>query len=317
MFDERLYPDLLVGLRAPDDAAVWRVDDTRAIVFTADFFTPIVDDPYDWGAIAAANALSDVYAMGGQPFLALNLAALPAGLPEEIIAAVLRGSAEKVREAGAIVAGGHTIDDDEPKFGLAVLGYAPPDRLGTKHGAREGDWLVLTKPLGVGLITTALKADLAAPEHIAAAVDSMKRLNKVAAEALGAVTPHSVTDITGFGLLGHAWEVAERSHVRLRLRFDALPFQPGARQYAQDLLFPGMASKNQRDYGAHVSFAEKLAYEDQLLLFSPETSGGLLVALTPADADAFVARCHELGQGAWVIGEVGDTPTGEPTIDVS
>jgi selenide,water dikinase len=301
----------------PDDAAVWRVDDERALVFTVDFFTPVVDDPYDWGAIAAANALSDIYAMGGQPFLALNLAAFPANLPEEIIRQVLLGSAEKVREAGAIVAGGHTIDDEEPKFGLAALGYAPPSRVGVKAAARAGDLLILTKPLGVGLITTAAKADAAAPEHLAAAVDSMKRLNKAAAEALrAAATPHAVTDITGFGLLGHAWEVADRSGVRLSLRYNDIPFLPGAHQYAEDLLFPAMAGKNQSDYGPFVRFADGLEYEDKLLLFSPETSGGLFLTLPPEDARAYVAHCRESGQDAWIIGEALPPDGSEVVIEV-
>ena len=297
VFDESLYPDLLVGLSVPDDAAVWRVDDQRALVFTADFFTPVVDDPYDWGVIAAANALSDVYAMGGKPFLALNLAAFPADLPEEIIKQVLLGSAETVRAAGAIVAGGHTIDDEEPKFGLAVLGYAAPERVGVKAAARPGDLLILTKPLGVGIITTAYKGDAAAPEDMAAAVASMKRLNKAAAEALQDVSPHAVTDITGFGLLGHAWEVADRSGVRLRLRYADLPFLPGAKRYADELLFPAMAGKNQGDYGPFVRFADRLEYEDKLLLYCPETSGGLFLTLAPDDARAYVARCQALGAG--------------------
>lgn len=317
MFDGSLYPELLVGLSTPDDAAVWRLDDRRALVFTVDFFTPVVDDPYDWGAIAAANALSDVYAMGGRPFLALNLAALPAALPEEMIRRILLGSAEKVREAGAVVAGGHTIDDDEPKFGLAVLGEVPLDRVGTKAAARPGDLVVLTKPLGVGLITTALKADVAAPEHIAAAVASMKLLNRAAAEALSGVQPHAITDITGFGLLGHAWEVAERSGVSLRLDYAALPFHPGAQQYAYDLLFPAMANKNLGDYGTHVRFAARLQYEDRLLLASPETSGGLFVTLAPADAEAYLERCRQVGQDAWIIGEVMSAEGAEAHIEVA
>lgn len=276
----------------------------------------MVDDPYDWGAIAAANALSDIYAMGGRPFLALNLAAFPATLPEEIIARVLLGSAEKVREAGAIVAGGHTIDDEEPKFGLAVLGMTSPEQIGTKAGAQPGDVLVLTKPLGVGIITTAYKGDVAAPEHVAAAVASMKQLNRAAAEALAEVRPHAVTDITGFGLLGHACEVAQQGGVRLRLQWGTLPFLPGARAYAQDLLFPAMASKNMSDYGPQVRFDDRLEYEDRLLLFCPETSGGLFVSLSPADAERYVARCRELGQAAWVIGQVLPADSGERAIEV-
>jgi selenide, water dikinase len=318
VFDESAFPNLLIGLAVADDAAVWRLDAQRALIFTADFFTPVVDDPYDYGAIAAANALSDVYAMGGEPFLALNLAALPANLPEEIIAGILRGGAEKVHEAGAVVAGGHTVDDDEPKFGLAVLGIVHPERIGTKGQARPGDLLLLTKPLGTGIITTAFKADEAAPEHIATAVEWMKRLNKDAALALRGegdlLAPlHAVTDVTGFGLLGHGWEVASKSGVRLRFRYDDLPFHPGAQQYAEDLLFPAMANNNQSDYGQHIAFAPHLEYEQQLLSFCPETSGGLFISLPPDDAEAFLRRYRALGHTAWVVGEV---LPGEPGIEV-
>ena len=292
---------------------MWQVSAERALIFTVDFFTPIVDDPYAYGAIAAANALSDVYAMGGEPFLALNLAALPPKLPEEMVVAILRGGADKVKEAGAIVAGGHTIDDEEPKFGLAVLGNVHPERVWTKAGARPGDQLLLTKPLGVGLIATAHKGGVADPVHMARAAEWMARLNKAAAEALRAGTVHAATDITGFGLLGHVWEVAERSGVRLRLHFDALPFHPGAFHYADELLFPAGASCNMADFGAHVSFAPRLEYEEQALLYCPETSGGLFVSLPPAEAQAFLARYQAAGHEAWAIGEVLE---GEAHIEV-
>jgi selenide,water dikinase len=313
LFSAAEYPKLLVGLSEPDDAAVWRLNDEQALVFTADFFTPVVDDPYDYGAIAAANAMSDVYAMGGEPFLALHLAAFPADLPEQVIIDILRGSADKVREAGAIVAGGHTIDDDEPKFGLAVLGFVPTDRVLTKGDACPGDVLVLTKPLGVGIITTAFKADQAHLEHVAIATDWMKRLNRDAVVALRASTVHAVTDISGFGLLGHAWEVAERSGVGLRIRFDDLPLHPGALQYADELLFPAMASKNQADHDVHVTFAPRLEHEMRLLAFCPETSGGLLISMPPHEVEPFLARYRAMGHQAWVIGEV---LAGAPRIDV-
>jgi selenide,water dikinase len=303
IFNEADYPELLVGLSAADDAAVWRQTADRALVFTTDFFTPIVDDPYDYGAIAAANALSDVYAMGGEPFLALHLAALPADLPEAMVIDILRGSAEKVKEAGAIVAGGHTINDDEPKFGLAVLGTVDPRKVRTKAGARPGDVIVLTKPLGVGLIVTAFKADQADPDDVAAAVVSMKRLNRDAAAPLREIEPHALTDITGFGLLGHVWEVAEKSGLRLRIRFDDLPFVRGATRYADALLFPGGAGNNLDDYGAHVTFAPRIEYEMQLLTFCPETSGGLLILMPPDRVGALLARYRAMGQEAWIIGE--------------
>lgn len=293
-----------MGLSVADDAAVWHVDAARALVFTADFFAPVVDDPYAYGAIAAANALSDVYAMGGEPFLALNLAAFPAALPEAMIAQILRGSAEKAREAGVVIAGGHTIDDDEPKFGLAVLGWVHPERIKTKGGARPGDVLLLTKPLGVGLVSTAAKAQEATAEDVRVATDWMLRLNKVAAATLSAGEAHAVTDITGFGLVGHAWEVASRSGVALRLRYEALPFVPGAVRYAEELLFPAGANRNLEDYSAHVRYAEELTYEMRLLTTCPETSGGLFISLAPSEADAFLTRYRALGQEAWAIGEV-------------
>lgn len=315
IFDEKLWPDLLVGLSVADDAAAWRLDPERVLVATVDFFTPVVDDPYDYGAIAAANALSDIYAMGAQPFLALNLAALPRTLPEELLTGILRGGAEKMREAGAIVAGGHTIDDDEPKFGYAVLGMGEPHRLGVKGGARPGDLLLLTKPLGVGLITTAFKADQADPEHVAAATEWMKRLNKAASEALKAIPrPHAVTDITGFGLLGHAWEVAERSGVRIELRYAALPLCAGAQRYADELLFPALAASNLADYGGHIEFGPGLEYEQQMLLCAPETSGGLLISLPPHEAHEYTRAAAALGQPVWQIGEV---LAGDPGIVVS
>jgi selenide, water dikinase len=296
-----------------DDAAVWKVSADRALIFTTDFFTPVVDDPYAYGAIAAANALSDVYAMGGEPFLALNLAALPANLPEEMIVAILRGSGAKVKEAGAIVAGGHTIDDDEPKFGLAVLGYVHPDQIKTKAHARPGDALILTKPLGNGIITTAFKAGEAAPAHIADATRWMMALNKDAASALRGGPAHAVTDITGFGLLGHAWEVASKSGVRLRLRFADLPFLEGTFGYADDLLFPAGANRNMTDYGAHVTFPECLSYEMRLLTYCPETSGGLFITLPSSEVASFLGRYQALGHQAWVIGEATE---GQPGIDV-
>ncbi len=304
IFHEADYPDLLVGLEVADDAAVYRINDEVAIVQTTDFFTPVVDDPYAYGAIAAANAMSDVYAMGGQVVLALNIAAFPADMDEAIIREILRGGAEKVKEAGGIIAGGHTIDDEEPKYGLAVMGIVHPARIATKGGARPGDVLLLTKPLGVGLITTAFKSDAADPAHVKAATRSMMQLNKHAAEAMQGGEFHAATDITGFGLLGHAYEMAEKSAVRLRLHFDDLPFHPGVKNYAELLLFPGGANRNKAAYERHVRFASRLGYERQLLLFTPETSGGLFIALPPGEVEGFLERCANLGQDAWIVGSV-------------
>ena len=232
------YPELIVGLEVSDDAAVYRISDDVAVILTLDFFTPVVDDPFDYGAIAAANALSDIYAMGGQVALALNIAAFPPKLPPEVISEILRGGAAKVLEAGGVIAGGHTIDDEEPKYGLAVMGLIHPQKIMTKAGARAGDTLFLSKPLGVGIVTTAFKGDEAAPEHMAEAVATMKKLNKAAATLAQEIGPHAITDVTGFSLLGHSQEIAEKSGVGLRIAWEQLPFIGGAKQYALDWLFP-------------------------------------------------------------------------------
>jgi selenide,water dikinase len=302
-FHEASFPNLLVGLGSPDDAAVYQISDDQALIFTTDFFTPVVDDPYTYGAVAAANAMSDVYAMGGQVVLALSIAAFPPKLPGRILGEILRGAAEKVAEAGGVIAGGHTIDDDEPKFGLAVMGTVHPDRVGKKGGARPGDQLLLTKPLGVGIITTAAKGDQASPTHLEGAIQSMLQLNRTAAEVAQQVTFHAMTDITGFALLGHAYEMAEPSQVRFRFALDRLPFLPGAVDYAEQWLFPGGTCNNERAFEAHITF-HGIADEMQQLLYTPETSGGLLIALPPAEAGRLEELYRQAGQPVWHIGEV-------------
>jgi len=304
IFNSQDYPDLLVGLDSPDDAAVWRLDETRALVLTTDFFTPVVDDPYDYGAVAAANRLSDVYAMGGQPFLAINIAALPPDLPAGLLSEILRGGAEKAREAGVVVAGGHTIQDKEPKYGLVVVGFVDPAHALTKGGARPGDRLVLTKPLGFGLTTTALKREMAAPEDVAEVVSWMKRLNRDAARLAVEFHLQGATDITGFSLLGHALEMAEASRVRFRLSFARVPFVSGARGYADRWTFPGGTADNALFFGRSVRFAEAVGETEQMMLFDPQTSGGLLLAVPAGVLDAFLYRAQEIGQPVWVIGEV-------------
>ena len=298
------YPDLLVGLGEPDDAAVWRLEEGRALVATTDFFTPVVDDPYDFGAIAAANALSDIYAMGGRPFLALNVAALPPDLPAEILTRILQGGAEKAREAGVVIAGGHTVQDKEPKYGLIVLGFVDPNRMLTKKGAHPGDVLVISKPLGFGTTTTALKQDKADPTDVSEVVGWMKRLNKMAAELAVEHELRGGTDITGFSLLGHAWEMAEASEVGLRFNFEKIPFTRGAQRYAQEWIFPGGSSDNRLFYGPHVSFAPEIAEPSQMLLFDAQTSGGLLLAVPPQQLEPLLQRAAILGQVLWVVGEV-------------
>jgi selenide, water dikinase len=302
-FIETNFPNLLAGLASPDDAAVWRVSDDQALILTTDFFTPIVDDPYTYGAVAAANAMSDVYAMGGQVLLAMSIAAFPPKLPPEVLGAILKGAADKVAEAGGVIAGGHTVDDDEPKFGLAVMGTVHPQRLGRKAGARPGDLLLLTKPLGTGIITTAAKGGAADPAHLEAAIDSMLLLNRRAAELVQQVEFHALTDVTGFGLLGHGYEMAVASGAALRFAFDRVPFLPGARGYAEQWLFPGGACNNQRTYQAFITFDE-LEEEMQMLLLTPETSGGLLIALPPREAGRYEALCRAVGQDVWRVGEV-------------
>ena len=298
------YPDLLVGLQAPDDAAVWRLDDQRAIVVTTDFFTPVVDEAYDYGAIAAANSLSDIYAMGGSPFLALNIAALPPDLPAELLSEILRGGAEKARQAGVVIAGGHTVQDKEPKYGLVAIGFIDPRRMLTKGGAKPGDRLIVTKPLGFGVTTTALKQQKAAAEDVAEVVGWMTRLNRTAGQLAVENELTCGTDVTGFSLLGHGWEISHASQVGLRVIFDQVPFIAGARRYAEQWTFPGGASDNRSYFGKYVRFSAKLSEMQQMMLFDPQTSGGLLLAVASNKMNSFRQRAAELDQPIWEIGEV-------------
>jgi len=304
MFTSANYPNLLVGLEVSDDAAVYKISDELAIVQTLDFFTPIVDDPYTYGAIAAANAMSDVYAMGGEVVLALNIACFPSHLPPDMVTEIIRGGAEKVREAGGIVAGGHTLDDHEPKYGLAVMGTVHPQHITIKAGARPGDLLLLTKPLGVGIITTAAKSDAAAAEHLKAAIDSMLLLNHIAPRLVPPFDLKGMTDITGFALLGHAQEMAEHSDVRLCIHSEHVPLLPGARSYAESWLFPAGTMRNRDYFGQWVKVAPHVAEELLMLLYTPETSGGLLIAVPQDRLDQVEAFLHTARQAYWIIGEV-------------
>lgn len=304
MFQPGDYPDLLVGLSTPDDAAVYRLDDTRALVFTTDFFTPIVDDPYQYGLIAAANAISDIYAMGAQPLFALNIAALPPDLPIEMMETIMRGMATKVAEANAVIAGGHTIQDKEPKIGLAVVGLVDPARMLAKTNAIAGDVLVLTKPLGTGCITTAAKNDVVQSAHLENAVQWMTQLNRAAAEAAMQAHAHAATDITGFGLIGHASEVALASHVTLAIEYHRLPWLEGAQIYADEWIFPGGSADNKRIYESDVFWATPLPEENQMLLFDAQTSGGLLIALPANMLDTFGAIMNEKQASWWEVGRV-------------
>jgi selenide,water dikinase len=298
------YPDLLVGLTSPDDAAVWRLDDSRALVMTTDFFTPVVDDPYDFGAIAAANSISDVYATGGTPFLALNIAALPPDLPTEISSEILRGGAEKAREAGVVIAGGHSVQDKEPKYGLVVIGFVHPQKILRKSGLKTGDVLVLTKPLGFGVTTTALKREQAEEKDVKEVVEWMKRLNKTAGQLAVEFDLHGGTDVTGFGLLGHGLEMAESANIALEIEYNRIPFVSGARKYSEKGAFAGGLIDNQSYFGPRVHFDQSIDEPARMLLFDPQTSGGLLLGVPRERLSAFQARAEELGQPVWVIGEV-------------
>ncbi len=304
IFKPSEYPDLLVGLAGPDDAAVWRLDDTRALAVTTDFFTPIVDDPYDYGAIAAANSISDIYAMGGTPFLALNIAALPEDLPATLASEIMRGGAEKAREAGIVIAGGHTVKDKEPKYGLVVIGFVDPAKMLSKSGLRAGDALVLTKPLGFGLTTTALKRDQAAAQDVEEVVGWMKRLNQTPSRLALEFDLRAGTDVTGFGLLGHGLEMAEGAGVALELEFGRIPFVSGARKYAELGAFAGGLIDNQSYFGPRVQFDPSVDPTSQCMLFDPQTSGGLLLGVPGQELQAFTKRARELNQPIWAIGEV-------------
>jgi selenide,water dikinase len=312
MFDPARYPNLLAGLDAPDDALVWRLDAERALVHTADFFPPVVDDPYAFGAIAAANALSDVYAMGGTPIFAINLVGFPDDMDPMILSEILRGGGEKVREAGAVVAGGHTTSDKEPKYGLAVTGTVHPDRILAKGGARPGDVLVLTKPLGAGILTTAGKRQNASAGDLDAAIASMARLSANAARLFREAHPHvhALTDITGFSLVGHAHEMAHLSKLTLRFAVDDLPLLPGTKGYAEAGLVTGGAARNASYFGPFVATKRAWPRWQTDVLYDPQTSGPLLAAIDPAAVAALVAVFRAANEPVWVVGNAVSGPAG-------
>ncbi len=293
-----------MGLNEPDDAAVYQLDEQRALISTVDFFPPVVDDPYHFGAIAAANALSDVYAMGGKPLLAINLVAFPDGLDMGILTEILRGGAEKVREAGAVIAGGHTVTDKEPKYGLAVTGEIHPAHLIKKGGAQPGDKLILTKPIGTGVITTAHKRDQVQTLHLDAAIQGMCHLNKTAAELAQKYAVHAMTDITGYSLMGHGHEMAHLSNANFIIQFSALKFYPGTIEYAQAGISPGGTDRNQEYFSQWAQFEGIIAEWQETLLYDPQTSGGLLMAVARENADALLHDLLAAGEQAAMIGEV-------------
>ena len=296
--------DLLVGLDEPDDAAVYALSDEQALVVTVDFFAPLVDDPYSYGAISAANALSDVYAMGGEVALALNISGFPTELPEETVSQILRGGADKVVEAGGVIAGGHTIIDAEPKYGLCVIGFVHPDRVLRKSGAEVGDAVYLTKPLGTGLITTAAKFEEAEAEHLQTAIETMCALNRGAAKLARDCRAHSLTDVTGFGMLGHANEIAQASDVGLRLEAVSIPLLPGALEYAYRGILTGGGQRNRRYLDGRVEISSTVSEELRHVLYDPQTSGGLLMTLDQARAPEFEAHALDEGVSVWRVGQV-------------
>jgi selenide,water dikinase len=306
LFPPDHFPDLLIGLDSPDDAGVYRLNDEQALIFTTDFFPPVVDDPYYYGAIAAANALSDVYAMGGRVLMALNLVAFPLELDGAILREILRGGAEKVKESGGVLIGGHSIMDKEPKYGLAVVGLIHPERVTAKTGAQVGDVLLLTKPLGVGLVNTALKRGQAKPEHVEKAMRVMATLNKTAAEIAQNYAVHGASDVTGYSLMGHGYEMVRGTDRALDFFYDALHWVDGAKDYAHLGMVPGGTGRNQAYYGKWVDLAFGLAGDKvaESQLYDPQTSGGLLLAVAPTDADPLLESLLEAGVDARRIGEV-------------
>lgn len=298
------HPDLIVGLRAPDDATVYRVSEEQAVVLTVDFLAPLVDDPYAYGALAAANAMSDVYAMGGEVTLALNVAAFPEELDAAVIAGILRGGADKVAEAGAVIAGGHTVIDAEPKYGLCVMGTVHPRRVYTKAGAKPGDRLYLTKPLGTGLVTTAAKFQEAEAEHLEAAVRSMTRLNRDASRIARKVSVNAMTDVTGFGLLGHAYEMSAASGARIRLFASSVPTLPGVVEYAYRGVHTGGAARNRKYLQDKIVVDEAVSDEMRQALLDPQTSGGLLIAVDAAKARRLEREFERADVSYWAIGDV-------------
>lgn len=308
-------PETLIGIETYDDAGVYRISPDLALVQTVDFFPPIVDDPRLFGRIALVNALSDVYAMGGVPLTALNITAFPSkSLPARVLVDILTGGAEACREANVTILGGHTIEDAEIIFGAAITGRVHPDRIFTNRGARPGDRLILTKPVGVGLITTGLKTRVLKESDASEAFKSMTTLNRAASESLTGLPVHACTDITGFGLIGHATGMADASGATIRLRAGAVPIFPAARAVAEQNIFP-MGSKNPEIYGPAVTWNVRLSEPERLVLFDPQTSGGLLVAVPAEDSARALAALRKVCPEAALVGEV--LPRGKTALEVA
>ncbi|OHX43835.1 selenide, water dikinase SelD [Cytobacillus oceanisediminis] len=308
-------PNLLVGLDTSDDAGVYKINDETALVQTLDFFTPIVDDPYMFGQIAAANSLSDIYAMGGKPITVMNIVGFPISkLDKNILADILAGASDKVRESGAVLVGGHSIDDQEPKFGLSVTGTVHPERVRTNAGAKPGDKLILTKPIGVGILTQAIKRDMLDQEGIDRVMEVMAALNKDAAEAMDNYQVNACTDITGFGLLGHAMEIAEGSGTGITIESKAVPILPKTRELAEQNIIPGGSKKNHKWLSGRIQY-ENIDDVDQVILCDAITSGGLLITVPETEAELLLKDLKEKGvEWASIIGTVTDQNPGKITV---
>jgi len=309
-------PNIMRGLASPDDAGVYKLTDDLAIIQTVDFFTPIVDDPYTFGQIAAANALSDVYAMGGKPLTAMNIVCFPSkSLDISVLKDILRGGVDKILEAGALLIGGHTIDDKELKYGLSVTGTVHPKRLVTNSGARAGDKIILTKPLGTGIISTAVKANMTDKETAARVARYMAALNRNASELMQEVGVHACTDITGFGLIGHTVQLAQNSQVGINMNLASIPFFPETSEFARQGLCPGGLHRNKEFYSPCTEIAGEVPKHMQDILFDPQTSGGLLICLAPRKAELLLKRLHQAGVvDAAIIGEAVKEPRGVVAI---
>ena len=303
-FPEHEHPELLVGLNKADDAAVYRLNAEQAIVQTLDVFAPTVDDPYQFGAIAAANAINDIYAMGADVLFALNIAAFPEDLPAEIVAGVLEGGADKVKEAGGAIAGGHTAIDREPKYGLCVTGLVHPDRIASNAGAKPGDAIVLTKPIGTGVLINAIRGSHASPEHEAAAVELMMTLNKTASEVARDFRPHALTDVTGFGIAGHLFEIATNSAATIELSLAALPAMAGLAEYNTLDIDTAGQTRNRDYFAGQLEITRKLSPLEDTLIFDPQTTGGLLIGLAEADLPALESRLESAGVPHWRVATV-------------
>lgn len=308
-------PNLLVGLETADDAGVYKINDDTALVQTLDYFTPIVDDPYMFGQIAAANALSDVYAMGGKPITVMNIVGFPINtLDKSVLADILAGSSDKVKESGAVLVGGHSIDDQEPKFGLSVTGTVHPDKIRANAGAKPGDKLILTKPIGVGILTTAIKQDLLDDQATDEVMKVMAALNKHAAEAMENHTVHACTDVTGFGLLGHTREIAEGSKVGITIHNKDVPLLSQARELAEQNVIPGGTKKNHQWLDDCIDYQEGISEIDQLILCDAVTSGGLLISVPEAEAADLQQKLKDSEIPSAIIGEVTSEKPGRITV---